>query len=65
MSKECIDCGGDGIETCTNPDHGFIDSGCAGSDASRIGCPCCGHHPEYKIVGSKCETCDGTGVSDE
>lgn len=22
----CPDCGGDGKETCHNPDHGFIDS---------------------------------------
>jgi len=64
----CPDCGGDGKETCSNPDHGFIyvlgglESGLPGSDVGRLGCPVCGHDPDHKVPnGGNCETCNGTG----
>lgn len=57
----CPDCGGDGKETCHNPDHGFISAN-SWNDIGRIGCPCCGHNEYHKIAnGDKCETCNGTG----
>jgi len=58
--ESCPDCGGDGIETCTNPDHGLI---CALSshDIGRIGCPLCGHRDDHKIIGSECPACNGSG----
>jgi hypothetical protein len=57
----CPECGGDGKETCTNPDHGFI-SALGWHDIGRIGCPCCGHDPDHKVYnGGKCEVCDGNG----
>src|SRR5262249_42272372 len=58
-------CGGDGKETCSNPDHNFIDGvGSAGSgDIGRLGCPVCGHDPNYKVPnGGRCEDCNGTGT---
>lgn len=59
----CETCGGDGKETCTNPDHGFYSMiYSVNCDISRIGCPCCGHDPEHKVPnGGKCEDCNGTG----
>lgn len=57
----CPTCGGDGIERCTNPDHGFI-SELSFTDIGRLGCPCCGHDPEHRIMGSKCPDCNGTGI---
>lgn len=63
MSKiKCPDCLGDGIETCHNPDHGFL-SGVLSVryGANESACPCCGHHPSHKMKG-KCETCSGTGI---
>lgn len=62
-SSPCSACGGDGIETCGNPDHGFIDalSGLAGIDIGRLGCPGCGHDPKHKMRG-KCPECNGTGI---
>lgn len=61
MLVECPDCGGDGKETCNNPDHGFI-SALGFHDIGRIGCPGCGHDPDHKVInGGKCETCKGTG----
>ena len=58
---DCLDCGGDGKETCDNPDHGFI--GMMPGDIGRIGCPCCGHDPNHKVPnGGKCESCNGTGT---
>lgn len=57
----CPECGGDGKETCTNPDHGLI-SVLGFHDIGRIGCPCCGHDPNHKVKnGDKCEACGGTG----
>jgi hypothetical protein len=57
----CPDCGGDGKETCNNPDHGFI--GGIGGEISRLGCPVCGHDENYKVPnGGDCETCNGTGA---
>ena len=51
----CPECGGDGKETCTNPDHGLI-SALSWHDIGRIGCPCCGHDPGHKVPnGGKCE----------
>jgi hypothetical protein len=59
---DCQHCGGDGKETCDNPDHGFISM--MPGDIGRIGCPGCGHDPEHKIPGGgKCEFCNGTGVT--
>ena len=58
---KCPDCLGDGIETCHNPDHGFL-SGIVNQfySANESACPCCGHNPEHKMKG-KCDTCSGTG----
>lgn len=66
----CPACGGDGIETCNNPDHGFINF--VGGELARLGCPCCGHDPEYKMkvwnydlrkyVPSTCWECNGKGI---
>lgn len=55
----CPDCGGDGKETCHNPDHGLI--GALGfHDIGRIGCPCCGHDERHKVKnGGACDTCAG------
>lgn len=54
----CPACGGDGIETCDNPDHSFI--GALGGEVSRLGCPCCGHDPNFKMSGP-CPECAGSG----
>lgn len=60
----CFVCGGDGRETCTNPDHGFI-SALSFHDIGRIGCPVCGHDPQHKIKnGGECECCKGSGKLD-
>jgi hypothetical protein len=58
---KCPDCLGDGIETCHNPDHGFL-SGVLGFylNANESACPCCGHNSDHKMKG-KCDTCSGTG----
>lgn len=57
----CPCCKGDGKETCTNPDHGFIDS-IPFTEIGRLGCPVCGHDPKYKVKnGGPCTTCDGVG----
>lgn len=63
---KCPDCGGDGIETCHNPDHGFI-SALDFHEVGRLGCPVCGHHPKHKVAGGagKCESCNGLGVVDK
>lgn len=56
----CETCGGDGKETCTNPDHGFIHD--MPGDTSVLGCPICGHAPYYKVPnGGICEDCGGAG----
>lgn len=61
---KCFICGGDGKETCNNPDHGLI-SALSFRDEGRLGCPVCGHHPKYKVPnGGDCEGCGGTGVLD-
>ncbi|HDT0712181.1 TPA: hypothetical protein QIC04_001928 [Morganella morganii subsp. morganii] len=58
----CPECCGDGKETCTNPDHGFIQA-LGFHDIGRIGCPCCGHDEFHKMKsGCKCEICNGTGA---
>ena len=62
----CPDCGGDGKETCHNPDHGFI--GVMGwHEIGRLGCPVCGHDEYHKVPnGGNCETCEGKAeVSEE
>lgn len=57
----CFVCGGDGKETCTNPDHGFIEM-LSFHDVGRLGCPVCGHHPHHKVKnGGNCECCNGVG----
>ena len=57
----CPNCGGDGKETCHNPDHSFIHA--VGGETSRLGCPGCGHDEEHKTGGSYCETCFKDGES--
>lgn len=60
MNNECDACGGDGKETCQNPDHGFISA--MPGDIGRLGCPVCGHDENHKILdGGDCEECDGDG----
>lgn len=63
----CPCCGGDGKETCHNPDHGFfglINS--LGYGANESACPCCGHDPNHKVKnGGDCELCEGAGVVSE
>lgn len=57
----CFVCGGDGKETCTNPDHGFI-STLSFHDIWPLGCPVCGHDPDHKVKGGgDCDCCNGTG----
>lgn len=57
----CPECCGDGKDTCTNPDHGFIQM-LSFHDIGRIGCPCCGHNEFHKVKsGGECEICCGTG----
>lgn len=58
-SEQCPACGGDGRETCDNPDHGFIAA--VGGEIGRLGCPCCGHDPDHKMSGP-CPECSGTGL---
>lgn len=61
----CPLCGGDGKETCTNPDHGFIGM-MSFHDIGRIGCPCCGHDEQHKVPnGGNCELCEGAGNINE
>lgn len=61
---ECEVCGGDGKETCTNPDHGFIDA--MSGETNRLGCPVCGHDPDHKVPdGGDCEECEGLGFTYE
>lgn len=61
---ECPMCGGDGKETCDNPDHGFIEG--MGGELYRLGCPVCGHDENHKVPnGGKCELCDGAGEVNE
>lgn len=55
----CPSCDGDGVATCNNPDHGFINA--VGGELGRLGCPCCGHDPNFKIKGEKCDLCNGEG----
>ena len=48
----CPDCFGDGIETCHNPDHGFLSSVLgAFYGANESACPCCGHSSDHKMKG--------------
>ena len=57
----CFVCGGDGKETCTNPDHGFINA-LSFHDVGRLGCPVCGHDPHHKVRrGGDCDCCHGSG----
>jgi len=56
----CETCNGDGIERCTNPDHGLIDA-MSFAEIGRLGCPCCGHDEQNRIFESKCPDCNGTG----
>ena len=59
---KCPDCLGDGVETCHNPDHGFL-SGIVNQlyGANESACPYCGHSSDHKMKG-KCYTCSGTGI---
>lgn len=62
---ECPKCSGDGIERCSNPDHGLLDAlSFRGADECR--CPCCGWDKHHRIKlrsgeWEKCELCEGTG----
>ena len=58
-TETCEVCGGDGVETCDNPDHGWTDMGAG--ELGRLGCPVCGHDPDHKVQGSICPECNGTG----
>lgn len=57
----CPACGGDGKETCNNPDHGFIEA--MAGEIGRLGCPVCGHDPNHKVNRGKnvCPLCGGHG----
>lgn len=65
----CPECQGDGKETCTNPDHGFLQGVMSIRGANESACPCCGHDENYKVyyyeAGEKkqrnCDQCKGTG----
>lgn len=58
----CPMCGGDGKETCDNPDHGFINLNIC-KESGRLGCPVCGHDPGHKVPdGGNCYMCDGDGI---
>jgi hypothetical protein len=60
--EDCGVCGGDGKETCSNPDHGFISA--MPGDTGRLGCPVCGHDPNHKVKnGGQCDECNGTGLT--
>jgi hypothetical protein len=60
MQCVCPECGGDGKETCTNPDHGLIIA--IGGETGRLGCPVCGHDEHHKVKnGGPCLQCDGKG----
>lgn len=80
ITYNCLACGGDGKETCNNPDHGFISAmggapknnhGSRAHDVGRLGCPVCGHDPDFKvyrfnfITGKReqpsCDECHGAG----
>lgn len=58
---KCPACGGDGKETCNNPDHGFIEA--MPGEIGRLGCPVCGHDPNHKVNRGKntCPECGGYG----
>lgn len=58
---KCPSCGGDGKETCNNPDHGFIEA--MPGETGRLGCPVYGHDPKHKINKGKntCPLCGGHG----
>ena len=56
--KPCPICKGTGYEICDNPDHGFIDT--VDGEIRRLGCPCCGHDEQHRILSSPCSTCGGT-----
>ena len=70
---QCPACGGDGKETCSNPDHGFLSGVMSLMGANESACPCCGHDPNYKIYTYKdgkkiqpnCDCCNGTGEINE
>ena len=73
----CLSCGGDGKETCNNPDHGFLSmmNGSGALNANESACPCCGHSADHKIrkwdpeTGKyyypPCYECSGTGLMSE
>ena len=58
--EDCYMCGGDGKETCNNPDHGFMSA--VSGETYRLGCPVCGHDENHKVPnGGVCEVCNGVG----
>lgn len=55
----CRVCGGDGKETCDNPDHNIF---YGLYHENPHGCPCCGNDPDHKVKGGgACWHCAGTG----
>ena len=69
---KCPDCFGDGIETCHNPDHGFLANFLGPVvGANESACPCCGHSEDHKMKtynmktsrydNNQCCTCIGNG----
>lgn len=66
MSKiKCAECRGDGIYTCNNPDHAFIENCLGWHEVGRLGCPACGHDEDHKIRNKTCENCKGTGFVEQ
>lgn len=60
----CYECGGDGRETCTNPDHTRENKN---GDMVRVNfnfcCPVCGYSENGKVPnGGTCSVCNGTGA---
>ena len=52
----CESCGGDGVDTCSNPDHGFIEA--VPGDIGRLGCPVCRSWVAHKNPTlEKCDHC--------
>ena len=68
---KCPDCFGDGIETCHNPDHGFLTGVLSIKGVNESACPCCGHSEDHKMRtwnmktgkydDNQCDTCSGSG----
>lgn len=70
LDVRCFSCGGDGKETCNNPDHGFLSAMNGVLNANESRCPVCGHSDDHKIrryvdgkfIQPDCYECNGTGI---